>query len=76
MVPKSLRPLVPYLKRYRRGLLLGGLCVLFNNGIWILLPQVIRKAVNGLNEGVTRHKLFTYALMVIGVALSRASSNF
>ena len=76
MVPKSLRPLVPYLKRYRRGLLLGRLCVLFNNGIWILLPQVIRKAVNGLNEGVTRHKLFTYALMVIGVALAKGIFQF
>jgi ATP-binding cassette, subfamily B, multidrug efflux pump len=76
MVPKSLRPLVPYLKRYRRGLLLGGICVLFNNGIWILLPQVIRKAVNGLNEGVTRHKLFTYALMVIGVALAKGVFQF
>ncbi len=76
MVPKSLRPLVPYLKRYRRGLLLGGLCVLFNNGIWILFPQVIRKAVNGLNGGVTRQKLATYALMVIGVALAKGIFQF
>jgi ATP-binding cassette subfamily B protein len=76
MVPKSLRPLVPYLKRYRRGLLLGGICVLFNNGIWILFPQVIRKAVNGLNGGVTRDKLATYALMVIGVALAKGIFQF
>ena len=76
MVPKSLRPLVPYLKRYRRGLLLGGLCVLFNNGIWILFPQVIRKAVNGLNAGVTREKLATYALMVIAVALAKGIFQF
>ncbi|HWZ81836.1 MAG TPA: ABC transporter ATP-binding protein [Terriglobales bacterium] len=76
MVPKSLRPLVPYLKRYRRGLMLGGLCVLFNNGIWILFPQVIRKAVNGLNAGVTREKLAIYALMVIGVALAKGIFQF
>ncbi len=76
MVPKSLRPLVPYLKRYRRGLLLGGLCVLFNNGIWVLLPQVIRRAVNGLHEGVTPKKLFTYAMMVIGVALAKGIFQF
>jgi ATP-binding cassette subfamily B multidrug efflux pump len=76
MVPKSLRPLVPYLKRYRRGLLLGGLCVLFNNGIWILFPQVIRRAVNGLNAGVTKEKLATYALMVIGVALAKGIFQF
>ena len=76
MVPKSLRPLVPYLKRYRRGLMLGGLCVLFNNGIWILFPQIIRKAVNGLNAGVTREKLATYALMVIAVALAKGIFQF
>src|SRR3981189_3495975 len=77
MVPKSLRPLVPYLKRYRRGLLLGGICVLFNNGVWILFPQVIRKAVNGLNGGVpTRGKLATYALMILGVALAKGIFQF
>jgi ATP-binding cassette subfamily B multidrug efflux pump len=76
MFPKSLRPLIPYLKRYRRGLMLGGLCVLFNNGIWILFPQVIRRAVNGLNEGVTRDKLASYALMVIGVALAKGIFQF
>ena len=76
MVPKSLRPLVPYLKRYRRGLLLGGICVLFNNGVWILFPQVIRKAVNGLNGDVTREKLATYALMILGVALAKGIFQF
>jgi ATP-binding cassette subfamily B protein len=76
MVPKNLRSLVPYLKRYRRGLMLGGLCVLLNNGIWILFPQVIRKAVNGLNEGVTRQKLFTYAMMVVAVALAKGIFQF
>src|SRR5882762_2488998 len=76
MVPKSLLPLVPYLKRYRRGLLLGGICVLFNNGVWILFPQVIRKAVNGLNGDVTREKLATYALMILGVALAKGIFQF
>lgn len=76
MVPKSLRPLVPYLTRYRRGLMLGGICVLFNNGVWILFPQVLRRAVNGLNAGVTPKKLATYALMVIGVALVKGIFQF
>src|ERR1035437_839612 len=57
MLPKSLRPLVPYLKRHRSGLFWGGLCVLFNNGVWILFPQVLRRAINDLHSGVTRQKL-------------------
>ena len=51
MAPKNLRPLVPYLKRYRSGLVWGGLCVLFNNGIWILFPQILRHAINDLHSG-------------------------
>jgi ATP-binding cassette, subfamily B, multidrug efflux pump len=76
MVPKNLRPLVPYLKRYRSGLFWGGLCVLFNNGVWILFPQVLRIAVNGLNAGVTRHKLTLYAAGIIGLALAKGVFQF
>ena len=76
MVPKNLRPLVPYLKRYRSGLFWGGLCVLFNNGIWILFPQILGRAVNDLNSGVTHEKLRTYALIVIGLALAKGIFQF
>ena len=76
MVPKKLRPLVPYLKRYRGGLFWGGLCVLFNNGIWILFPQVLRRAVNDLHTGVTRQKLLTYSLLIIAIALIKGIFQF
>ena len=76
MIPKNLRPLVPYLKRYRGGLFWGGLCVLFNNGIWILFPQVLRRAVNDLHSGVTRQKLFTYSLLIIGLAAGKGIFQF
>jgi ATP-binding cassette, subfamily B, multidrug efflux pump len=76
MVPKKLRPLVPYLKRYRVGLVWGGLCVLFNNGIWILFPQVLRRAVNDLHSGVTRQKLLTYSLLIIAIALAKGIFQF
>ncbi len=76
MVPKKLRPLVPYLKRYRSGLVWGGLCVLFNNGIWILFPQVLRRAVNDLHFGVTRQKLLIYSLLIIAIALIKGVFQF
>jgi len=76
MVPKNLRPLVPYLKRYRSGLFWGGLCVLFNNGVWILFPQVLRRAVNDLHSGVTRQKLLTYSLMILAIALIKGIFQF
>jgi ATP-binding cassette subfamily B multidrug efflux pump len=76
MVPKNLRPLVPYLKRYRSGLFWGGLCVLFNNGVWILFPQVLRRAVNDLHSGVTRQKLLTYSLLILAIALIKGVFQF
>ncbi|HKB99506.1 MAG TPA: ABC transporter ATP-binding protein [Terriglobales bacterium] len=75
-MPKNLRPLVPYLKRYRSGLFWGALCVLFNNGIWILFPQVLRRAVNDLHSGVTRQKLLTYSLLILAIALIKGIFQF
>jgi ATP-binding cassette, subfamily B, multidrug efflux pump len=71
MFPKSLRPLLPYLKRYSWGLVAGTLCVLISNGVWILLPKVIGDAAESLEAGVTRHKLLIFALEVLVLAAIR-----
>lgn len=71
MLPKSLRPLLPYLKRYRWGLVAGTFCVLFSNGAWILLPKIIGNAAESLEADVTRHKLLVFALEVLLVAALR-----
>jgi ATP-binding cassette, subfamily B, multidrug efflux pump len=71
MFPKHLRPLLPYLKRYRWGLLAGALCVLFSNGAWVLLPVVIGHAVNDLNSGVTSAKLLRFAFEMLELAAVR-----
>ena len=81
MVPKSLRPLVPYLKRYRSGLLWGGLCVLLTNGIAVQFPQVLRHATNDLHQaGITDQKLLRlvlkYALLVVAVFVAKGIFQF
>jgi len=76
MVPKKLRPLVPYVKRYRSSFLWGGVCVLLNNGVWVLFPQVLRRAVNDLHSGVTRQKLLTYSLLIVAIALIKGVFQF
>jgi ATP-binding cassette, subfamily B, multidrug efflux pump len=76
MVPKNLRPLIPYLKRHRSGLFWGGLCVLFNNGIWVLFPQVLRRAINDLHAGVTREKLLTYSAAILAIAAIKGIFQF
>ena len=73
---KRLQPLFPYLWRYRRAFLLGGVSLLLTNGIWVFFPQVIRRAVDDLNHGVTREKLLTYSAMILGIALSKGIFQF
>jgi ATP-binding cassette subfamily B protein len=76
MLPKSLRPLLPYLKRYRWHYAFGTLCVLLTNGIWILFPLVIGKAADDLHSGVTRHKLLVYAGMLLAIAVTKGIFQF
>src|SRR5580658_5780771 len=76
MLPKSLGPLIPYFRKYRRSYLLGTVCVFLTNGIWILFPQIIRRAVDDLYLGVTRHKLVTYALLLLAVAAGKGVFQF
>lgn len=73
---KSLRTLKPYFWRYRWEFLFGGVCVLMLNGIWAIFPQVIQRAIDGLNHGVTRHKLLIYTLALIGVSAGKALFQF
>ena len=76
MLPKSLRPLFPYLKKYRGSYFIGTICVFINNGVWILFPLVLRHAVDGLRAGVTREKLLSYSLELLGVAAIKGIFQF
>jgi ATP-binding cassette, subfamily B, multidrug efflux pump len=66
-----MRPLLPYLKRYRWGFVGGALCVVLSNGAWAGLPRVIGNAALSLEAGATRHKLLIFALQVLALAAVR-----
>ena len=72
----NLRPLFPYLRKYRKTFWVGALYVLCNNGVWILFPLVIRQAIDDLNRGVTVHKLLTYSAWLLAVAATKAIFQF
>jgi ATP-binding cassette, subfamily B, multidrug efflux pump len=76
MLPKSLRPLIPYFKKYRRSYVVGTICVFLTNGIWILFPLVLRWAVDDLRHGITEHKLGKYALYLLAVAATKGIFQF
>src|SRR6202789_1314055 len=76
MVSKNLRPLLPYLKRYRWSYAAGTVCVFLTNGIWILFPLVIGRAADDLREGCTRHKLLFYACLLLAIAAFKGIFQF
>src|SRR5580692_6553956 len=76
MVFTSLRPLLPYLKRYRWSYAAGTVCVFLTNGIWILFPLVIGHAADDLREGVTSRKLLAYAGYLLAIAITKGIFQF
>src|SRR5216683_2020868 len=77
MFLENLRPLFPYLKKYRRAYVWGTFCVFLHNGIWILFPLVIRRAIDDLRSGpVTPHKLAVNAFLLLAVAFTKGIFQF
>src|SRR6266436_5872195 len=72
MLPKSLRPLLPYLKRYRWGYVVGTLCIFVSNAALVLVPWVIGHAINDLKTGVTEQKLLHWIVWLLAVAVIRS----
>ncbi len=68
---KNLRPLAPYIRKYRTTFYIGALCVLCNNLVWILFPMVIRNAVRDLNTHISVPTLRKYALYLLAIALTK-----
>ena len=76
MFPKSLRPLLPYVKRYRWGYIVGAVCILLTNGIQVLNPKVLGLASDALLAGVTRRKLLIYAGLFLAIAVAKGIFQF
>jgi ATP-binding cassette subfamily B protein len=66
-----LRPLFPYMRRYKRDWFWGGLSIVLSNAIAILFPLVVAMVIDGLNTGVTRRKVLIYSGMLLGVTAGK-----
>jgi ATP-binding cassette subfamily B protein len=77
MVVDHLRPLFPYLKKYRSAYLWGGVCVLLMNTTWVLFPPIIGHAIDDMRKtGVKLHTIGMLALMLLAVSVVKAIFQF
>jgi ATP-binding cassette subfamily B protein len=67
MFPR-LSPLFPYLRRYWRSFLWGGLALLIYNSAKVVVPQIIGHAVDDMKNGLNASKVEHYALLLLGIA--------
>ena len=72
----ALIPLRAYLFRYKAALLGGFLFILAANIVALVLPYLIRLAVDSLRTGVTSGLLLRYGLLIVVVGLLQAALQF
>jgi ATP-binding cassette subfamily B protein len=59
------------MRRYRRGFIAGGFFAICSNAIWVLFPQVIRRAIDDMTRHLSYRGILFYAGLLVAVALSK-----
>ncbi|MBI5059454.1 ABC transporter ATP-binding protein [candidate division KSB1 bacterium] len=72
----ALKALLPFLRPYRRPFLLGSLFALTNNAIGVLVPWLLKLAVDELQSGTTSSELGRYAGLILLVAVASGVLRF
>ncbi len=77
MFPKVLRPLIPYLNKYRTTYFWGGVCVLTMNYTWARIPLVIGRAIDEMQRlGVSLHRIGLLVLWLLLLSGTKAIFQF
>lgn len=66
---KSLKHLLPYLRRYRKDIVWGCISAIFSTALYALAPWVLKLAVDDLKGNITAAKLAEYAGIIVGLSL-------
>ncbi|MGB6688606.1 MAG: ABC transporter ATP-binding protein [Terracidiphilus sp.] len=67
---RDLEPLFKYMRRYRWGYLWGSLSVVATNGIWVLFPKVIQRAIDEMSgHGITRGRILLLSGLLVLIVL-------
>src|SRR5215470_5442988 len=80
MVVDHLRPVFPYVKKYRWAYIWGGMSVLAMNSIWALFPIAVGNGIDSLKKSSVSpqlmHKIGVIAVTLLIIAASKAIFQF
>jgi ATP-binding cassette, subfamily B, multidrug efflux pump len=65
---RHLLTLLPYLKKYRRQIVVGVFMVLLTNLAAVLIPWILGSAIDRLSQELRRDLLLYYALLIVGAS--------
>jgi ATP-binding cassette subfamily B multidrug efflux pump len=68
MMIERLRPLFPYLKRYRGQFVLGGITLIIYNTAKAMIPLMIRGAIKDMQQGLSATKVEHYSIRLLAMA--------
>jgi ATP-binding cassette subfamily B protein len=66
---KSLLSLLPYIKKYKRKLVLGFIFIFLSISFSALFPLIVGNGIDALKSGITYSKVIYYSISAIGAAL-------
>jgi len=73
---KNLLALKKYFARYKKAIFSGILFIVLSNLFSVYVPLLIKDSLNDLQQGVAHHKLYQYAILIVGSTLISGSFRF
>lgn len=73
---RKLAYLFPFLRPYRRQLVLGLLCIAAAVGFGLFMPLLVGRAIDSLREGGSRHVVLRFAAMIVGATAIQGLFNY
>jgi ATP-binding cassette, subfamily B, multidrug efflux pump len=71
-----LRPLKPYLIRYRKNYVVGFAALTVTQVVGVIVPLIVKAGIDGLSSRAPGGRLLVYAGLLLGVALLKAIFQF
>ncbi len=73
---KSLNRLRPYVSRYKGQFVLGFVALVITQMVGVLVPLVIKDAIDSIEHGTTSRQLLIFAALLLGIAAGKAIFQF
>ncbi|HEX5481942.1 MAG TPA: ABC transporter ATP-binding protein [Terriglobia bacterium] len=73
---ERLRPLIPYLARYKRRYIVGFTALIITQIVGISIPLIIKAGIDGMRHHVSGSELLFFAGLILGVAFVKAIFQF